>query len=218
MTKIVPSKPFLLILYGFPGSGKTYFSRQFAEDYQVANLQSDRIRAELFEEPKYDQSENNVVAQLMDYMTEEFLSAGLSVIYDTNAMRTSQRKALTEIAKRHGAVSQIVWFQVDIESAFARNIKRDRRKADDHYAAGWDRTTFESIVSYMQNPDQKEQPIVISGKHYYSTQRNAIIAKLKDKGVITSKEYTSNLPKPGMVNLVPNQGRIDMTRRNVTIR
>jgi predicted kinase len=118
----------------------------------------------------------------MDYMAEEFLSAGLSVIYDTNAMRASQRKALSEIAKRHGAIPLVVWFQVDIESAFARNIKRDRRRADDHYAAGWDRTTFESIISYMQNPNQLEQPIVISGKHYYSTQRNSIVSKTQRQG------------------------------------
>lgn len=218
MSKIVPQKPFLLILYGFPGAGKTYFSRQFTEEVKAANLQSDRIRSELFEKPRYDQQENNVIAQLMDYMTDEFLSSGVSVIYDTNAMRNVQRKALRELARKHNAVPILIWFQVDVESSFARNIKRDRRKADDHFAAGWDRTTFDSIISYMQNPEYHESPIVVSGKHSFSTQRNAVMSKLRDKGVLAMKEYGSNVAKPGMVNLIPpSPSQIDMTRRNISI-
>src|SRR3982751_3793271 len=102
MAKIYPSKPFLLLFYGYPGAGKTYFARQFCDNVQAAHLQSDRIRGELFQEPRYDKQENDIVAQLMDYMTEEFLSAGLSVIYDVNAMRASQRRALRDMALKAG--------------------------------------------------------------------------------------------------------------------
>lgn len=205
------------MLYGFPGSGKTYFARQFAEEVQCANIQSDRIRSELFEKPSYDQQENNVIAQLMDYMTDEFLNAGVSVIYDTNAMRNVQRKALRELARKHGAEAALLWFQVDVESAFARNVSRDRRRADDRYAAGWDRTTFDNMISYMQNPDYHEQPIVISGKHNFSTQRNTAMSKLRDRGILQIKDYVSGLAKPGMVNLVPPTSHIDMSRRNISI-
>ena len=94
MAKINPLKPLLVQLYGFPGSGKTYFARQFCEQVQAAHVQDDRIRFELFEQPRYDKQENDVITQLMDYMTGEFLSAGISVVYDTNAMRMSQRHVL----------------------------------------------------------------------------------------------------------------------------
>lgn len=219
MSKLIPQKPFLLMLYGYPGSGKTYFARQFAEEVQVANIQSDRIRNELFEKPRYDQQENNVIAQLMDYMCDEFLNAGVSVIYDTNAMRHTQRRALRELARKHHAVAMLVWFQIDVESAFTRNIKRDRRRADDHYAAGWDRTTFDSIISYMQNPEYHEEPIVVSGKHNFTTQRNTTLAKLREKGILQIKDYASNLVKPGMINLIPpSPPRTDLNRRNISIR
>src|SRR5579871_1226190 len=98
MTKLVPNKPFFLMLYGYPGSGKTYFARQFCEAVQAAHLQSDRIRGELFEKPRYDKQENAITTQLIDYMSEEFLAAGLSVVYDTNAMRVGQRQALRDLA------------------------------------------------------------------------------------------------------------------------
>src|SRR5690349_4784792 len=109
MSKIIPAKPLLILLYGFPGSGKTYFARQFCEELQAAHVQGDRIRSELFDQPRYDKEENNVITQLMDYMAEEFLSAGLSVVYDANAMRHSQRHALREMARRHKAQPLLVW-------------------------------------------------------------------------------------------------------------
>ena len=218
MAKLYPNKPFLLMFYGFPGAGKTYFSRQFAESIQAAHLQSDKIRNELFEEPRYDKQENDVVTQLMDYMTEEFLSAGLSVIYDLNAMRAGQRKVLRELAFKYHAAPILVWFQMDPDTAFGRNINRDRRRTDDKYAAGWDRTTFETIINHMQNPNAGEQPIVISGKHLFNMQRSAVLSRMREIGVVSTEDANTQIIKPGLVNLVPNQGRVDFSRRNISIR
>jgi len=219
MAKIYPQKPFLLLLYGYPGAGKTYFARQFCDSVQAAHVQSDRIRAELFEEPRYDKQENDIVIQLMDYMTEEFLSAGLSVVYDVNAIRGKQRRALYDMAFRSRATPVVIWFQMDQETAFARNIKRDRRRADDKYAAGWDRTSFDQIVAHMQNPASNENPIVISGKHVFGMQQSAVISRLRSIGVIGSGDASTQVIKPGLVNLIPSTpGRTDMSRRNISIR
>ena len=220
MTKVVPNKPLLIMLYGFPGAGKTYFARQLCENLQAAHVQGDRIRAELFEKPRYDKQEDVIVSQLMMYMAEEFLSAGLSVVYDTNATRATQRHALRDLARRVHAHPLLVWLQIDIESAFTRSIKRDRRRADDKYATPLDRTTFESVISYMQNPAAIEDYVVISGKHLFSTQLNAVLKRLRELVLIGLDDSSSRLVKPGMVNLVPNPaaGRVDLSRRNIVIR
>jgi len=219
MAKIYPTKPFLLLFYGYPGAGKTYFSRQLCENVQAAHLQSDRIRNELFEQPRYDKQENDIVEQLMDYMTEEFLSAGLSVVYDAMTLRAKQRRTLYDMAYRSHAQPLVVWFQMDPDTAFARNQKRDRRRADDKYAAGWDRTTFETILGHMQNPGPGEEYVVISGKHLFNMQQSAVVSKLRSLGVLAHDDASSRVIKPGLVNLIPkNPGRFDMTRRNISIR
>ena len=219
MAKIYPTKPFLLLFYGYPGAGKTYFARQFCDNVQAAHLQADRIRGELFESPRYDKQENDVVAQLMDYMAEEFLSAGLSVAYDLNASRLKQRRRLYDMAYKHGAQPLLVWFQMDQETAFTRNVKRDRRRADDKYAARWDRTTYDTVVGQMQNPTPGEDYTVVSGKHLFNMQQSAVISKLRSKGVMGSNDANSRVIKPGLVNLIPkHQGRYDMSRRNISIR
>src|SRR6266568_2961744 len=220
MPKILPAKPLLITLYGFPGAGKSYFARQVAESLHAAHIQGDRIRSELFEKPRYDKEENEVITHLMNYMAEEFLAAGMSVIYDTNALRASQRRELRDMARKAHAEHVLVWLQIDVESAFTRVAKRDRRRADDKFAMPLDRTTFEKVVGGMQNPQTTEDFVVISGKPVFSMQRSAFMKRLRETGLITSQEASINIIKPGLVNLVPNPvaGRVDMSRRNIVIR
>lgn len=220
MVKLVPLKPLLVLLYGFPGSGKTFFARQICEQIAATHVQSDRIRAELFQTPTYAKDENHVVTSLMNYMAGEFLSAGVSVVYDVNSLRVSQRRALRNMAVKAGAETITVWQQIDPETAFQRTAKRDRRKIDDHYAQALDRTSFEQIAGGMQNPDATEPYLVISGKHVFSTQKSAFLRHLQERGLISLDPNANQIGKPGLINLVPNLrgGRVDLSRRNITIR
>lgn len=221
MAKIAPTQPFLIMLYGFPGAGKTYFARQFCELIQAAHVEGDRIRSELFEKPRYDKQENDVIVQLMSYMTGEFLNAGMSVVYDVNAMRATQRHLLREIARRGHAQPILVWFQMDPDSAYLRGTKRDRRRADDKYAATYDKKSFEQIINHMQNPVTAEDYIVVSGKHTFNAQFNAVVRRLRDLGMLQPVS-AAPVVKPGLVNLIPQpnlyKGRVDNSRRNIVIR
>jgi len=217
---LIPSKPVLILLYGFPGAGKTFFARQLAEHLQAAHVQSDRIRGDLFEQPRYDKEENQVVSQLMDYMTGEFLHAGVSVIYDASAARQGQRRILRDMARQAHAMPILVWLQVDPETALLRATKRDRRKADDKYARPMDRANFERLAAGMQNP-QNEEYIVTSGKHAFGTQLSAFVKYLREQGLVPAERAATKVVKPGLVNLVPTNtiaGRVDLARRNITIR
>jgi len=207
------------MLYGFPGSGKTYFARQLAENLSAAHLSADRLRFELFEKPRYDKQESEIIENLMTYMAEEFLKAGVSVVYDSNALRISQRRNLRDLARRSHAQQLLIWVQIDQVTAFARIGLRDKRRADDKYAVPYAKEEFESYITFMQNP-QNEDYVVISGKHTFNTQHSAIVKKLYDLGLIDADSATSKVIKPGLVNLIPNrpQGRVDLSRRNVIIR
>ncbi len=220
MNKVVLNKPTLILLYGFPGSGKTFVARQLADELHAAHVQADRFRFELFEEPRYDKQENQIVNHLAEYMTEEFLNAGVSVIYDVTAGRLGERRLMRDMARKAKAQSVLVWLQIDLESAFERVAKRDRRKTDDKYAVNMDRTTFDDVTKRMQNPQMTEDYVVVSGKHNYQTQHAAILKKFYSLGLIASAAATEHMVKPGLVNLIPHQlgGRVDQSRRNIIIR
>lgn len=219
MGKLEPNKPLLVLLYGMPGSGKTFFARQLCEQISAAHVQGDRIRDELFENPTYSKEENHIVASLMAYMTSEFLKAGISVIFDTNAMRLSQRRALRNLAMKAGAHPVLLWLQIDPDSAFKRSSKRDRRKHDDHYAQEMNVATFKELLTGMQNPEITENFLVLSGKHVFNTQKNAVFRYLVEKRLVNLDTTTPQLSKPGLVNIVPNPaaGRVDLSRRNINI-
>ncbi len=218
-TKVRTNHPVLVLLYGFPGAGKTYFARQLAENLQAAHVYGDRIRYELFEQPRYDRQENSIVSQLMQYMTEEFIGAEMSVIYDMSAIRKSQRAQLRELARKKGAKTIVVWFQMDAETAYQRTQKRDRRKVDDKYAMEYSYSDFKRFISHMQHPDLEDY-VVVSGRHNYPSQQTAFFKKLLELGYITANNAQPKVAMPGLVNLVPrtNTGRVDMSRRSINIR
>lgn len=208
------------MLYGYPGAGKTHFARELTEAVNMAHVQGDRIRGELFENPRHDKQEDSVVNHLMQYMTSEFLQAGISVVFDTNAMRLAERRALREMARKAKVDVLMIWLQIDQESAIARLTHRDRRKSDDKYAKTYTRSSFEQMASRMQNPNESEDYIVISGKHTFHTQKSAVMKRIYEMGLLKAENLSSGVAKPGLVNLVPNPsaGRVNLSRRNIMIR
>ncbi len=205
----------LLILYGFPGSGKSTFARGFTELVSSVHLQTDKVSAEVFdnqESPEYD--------KLLKYMTATFLQSGLSVIYDGSTATAGERRALNELAKANKITSLIVWLQIDPDTAYFRTQNRDRRKNEDKFARSYTEDSFADALAYQQNPD-REQYVVISGKHTFNTQSAAVLKKLDELGIVSSFQAgQANVVKPGLVNLVPQKigGRVDMSRRNISIR
>ena len=219
MNKQIITKPTVFITYGYPGSGKSYFGRQFAEDAHLAYVSSDLLRHEFIENPNYDKQENDTIDHLSSFMLENFLKAGVSVVYDCNNSRITTRKMINAIASRFKAETLIVWLQIDVESSFDRVNNRDARKIDDKYAEPLDRTSFEERVNKMQNPTEREDYVVVSGKHVYKGQKQAVYKKLLEKKLLNPEFANTNLPKPELVNLVSNLygGRVDNKRRNINV-
>lgn len=220
MQRNVFNKPVLMLLFGYPGTGKSFFARQLASEVGAINVNSEQLRQEFFTNPTYNRQENEVVDHLMLYMAEQFLSVGVSVIFDVNAAKLKTRSLLREMAFRNKAKTVLIWVQLDIESAFMRVAKRDRRKIDDKLAIPLDRSTFESLISQMQNPERSEDYVVISGKHTFSTQKDTVLRKLRDIGLINVESNSIKFAKPELVNRIPNPlaGRVDPSRRNISIK
>lgn len=213
--KISPNKPVMIVLYGFPGSGKSTFAKQFAEELGAMHLHADKVASDLFNGDVSKEQQ-----KIVQYMAHELLKAGVSVVYDGPTARLAERRATQAVAYNAKAKIILVWLQIDPDTAFHRTQSRDRRKIEDKYAREYSQDTFESAISNQQNPDH-EQYVVISGKHTFHTQSAAVLKKLYELGIISSIQASqANLVKPELVNLVPQKlgGRVDMSRRNISVR
>lgn len=96
-------KPYLVVLSGLPGSGKSYLARELAKRAPFVTLQSDAMRKALFERPIYTEEENARLFPAMHALLDRLLAHRIAVIYDATNLRQEHRRPLYEIAERHGA-------------------------------------------------------------------------------------------------------------------
>ena len=213
MSKVLITKPIIIQLYGYPGSGKTSFASEFADATNLIHLYAEKISQEFFGQPYLTNKANT--DKLIEMLSEEFLGAGLGIILDVDSSKLRERKKVREFAKKHKAKDLIVWFQLDAETAFSRKSQIDRRKAENKYETSISFSDFNDKIKTMQNPID-EQYVVVSCKHTFRTQKAAILKRLYDLGITSQAQAQANLVKPGMVNLVPqtNLGGA----RNISIR
>jgi predicted kinase len=215
--KIQPVKPSVIMLYGYPGSGKTTFAKNLSEEISYAHIDTDRILAETTNNSS--RISDKEAFALMTYIANEFIKAGVGVIFDLDLPREIDRRRIKDFAKKQKLKYMIVWPQIDIETSENRATSRDKRKTEDRFAKPYTKESFRSFVGLMQNP-LDENTIVISGKHTFQSQKAAVIKKLLQSGVIKSEELSNRIVKPGLMSLVPKptlSGENQPERRNISI-
>lgn len=164
-------KPILFVTLGYPGSGKTFFSRRFAKDFECFHLNSDRLRLEIFPKPNYILSEHTTVFRVMDFLAGELLQRGISVIYDANVTKRIHRKRLLKIATKNQADFLLLWFKTPVKVALKRNKKRGSEAVDD--------SVLFRIKAEEEVPDK--EPHVVLEPTSYQKQKDSVINFLKNK-------------------------------------
>lgn len=210
MKSLSLNKPLMLITVGIPGSGKSFFARQFSETFSAPLVSYDRLRYILFSENESRKNQETVVDQLADQEIDELLKTQKTFIVDGGAGSKVQRMKLRKKAQQAGYDTLLVWTQTDQSTAKYRSMKRSKRKADDRYNNSLSSTEYDSLTKRFVQPQPSEAVVVISGKHTYPTQARIVLKKL----VTPRAEATRT-------NIVNHGGRTpdaQAPRRNVIIR
>ena len=95
-----PTQSGLVILYGLPGSGKSWLADLIAQRVPSVILNSDRLRRAII--ARYDGDENKRLFTVLNRRTVELLAQGQTVIFDSTALRYWARLPLESIADEHG--------------------------------------------------------------------------------------------------------------------
>lgn len=113
-----PIKPFIVIVCGLTGSGKSTVSRELARRLDVPVINSDVVRKQIasnagqqivpFNKGIYHPAMTEKTYATMASEAEQELAKGQGVILDATFSQRGQRKAIIEFAKRYGAPVAVI--------------------------------------------------------------------------------------------------------------
>lgn len=94
------AKPFLIVLSGLPGTGKSYISHKLAKRLPCVIVSSDTTRKALFPSPVYDATESQRLFAALHILIEDLLSENVAILLDATNLVERHRERLYCIVDR----------------------------------------------------------------------------------------------------------------------
>lgn len=215
MKSLSLARPLVIMVIGLPGSGKSFFARQFADMFGSPLVSADFIRHALAPESAYSPREDALVAALLQNEVHELLKTGKTVIVDGSANSKAVRSAIERQATKLGYGKMVIWVQTDEPTCVSRSLKRSSKRKTDQLNSSMSPESFERYKKQLNPPAPTENIVVISGKHTFPTQARIILKKLvtpRDTVVTERGQQTRHVA----INTEP-EADVQPRRRNVTI-
>lgn len=162
MKPLTPATPHVIFMAGIPSAGKSTFAEQLAKTFQAPLISLEAIA-------KHGQVDSYTAERITGHVLDEIFKTKRTVIYDGYTDTQIARQELVQKSKKAGYQPLLVWVQTESLEARRRATKprRDHSQLTDE--------EFDEIVDHFVPPTAKEKPVVISGRHTYSSQLKVVL-------------------------------------------
>jgi len=126
------------MLVGPPASGKSRLARRLGSALDAQVVESDRVRKQLFAEPRYTGGEHAAVYGWCHTILRSALVVGRNVIFDATNLEERIRRKVYSIAEQCDARLAIIWVTCPPSVVQQRLLRRQLREdKDDLSDADW---------------------------------------------------------------------------------
>ncbi len=149
-----------ILVFGAPCSGKTTFSKQFANQFNATFYDLDTLK-----------QEHNLSRQFILILVEQIAKTGSTLVIEGGNGTERDRRELTEVLRAAGYSPTLIWIQTDVNTI--RSRLKNRLKSVERAKA-----VYDAGIKSLEGPSDAEMPIVLSGKHTYHTQLKQVLTQL----------------------------------------
>ncbi|MEO7313909.1 MAG: ATP-binding protein [Ginsengibacter sp.] len=118
----------IIIIFGLPGSGKSYFASRLAEKIGSKYVNSDRIRKELFSERDYSEREKYIVYEKMLEEMRSALAQNNHLVLDATFHKKDTRKLFTDEMQ---GKEEIIFLEIQADEEIIRERVKKKREFSD---------------------------------------------------------------------------------------
>lgn len=192
--------PRVIFLMGIPGAGKTYFARKFSQTFKAPFIELEAIRRELTDDPIYSRKEDEVVARLARLQMDELLKTNHTILYEGGLEVRAERQRLAEYVEKLGYKPLFIWIQTEFNTAEKRSLRGISGHSKEHIIPP---ERFDQLINRFTTPDKSEKPVVLSGKHTYTTQARTLLRSLAEQEKESRDRLSESSTKQRLI--VPNR-------------
>ena len=157
------SKPYAILVFGAPMSGKTTFAEQFSSRFNAPFLNLGQLREEFKLTRK---------AALM--LIEQISKCKQTLVIEGALDTEKQRNEISKLLAKAGYRPTLVWVQTDL-NAIKQRMRHKYKTVD---AA---KIVLADSYKHIEAPSEDENPLVISGKHTFQTQCKNVLTGLSER-------------------------------------
>lgn len=155
-------KPYAILVFGAPMSGKTSFAEHFSESIEAPFINFYKLQ----EDNKLTRKTAIEFIRIIARGKQTIIVEGMG---DSESNRDEMRKLFAEL----GYQTALIWVQTDLNAIKQRMLRRYKKLADAKAA-------LSASYEHLEAPTEGEGAIVISGKHTPQTQIKNVLSRLAD--------------------------------------
>lgn len=160
------SKPYAILVFGAPMSGKTVFAEQFSTRFNAPFLNLAALH-----------EQHHISRKVALALVEQIAKCKSTIVVEGALDNERQRDEMRKIFVSAGYQPVLIWIQTDLNEIKHR-MRHKYKKVADAKAA------LDAALKNIEAPSDDEPHLVISGKHTFQTQcKNVLMGMSEQKDV-----------------------------------